>query len=176
MDSVLERVGELRRLPYYKREAVNAIEETYPSHAEGVMAVRQALTDFYQQQYPDLWTAEPELVEEGADVASRVYGRTVFPAMDTDYDGTSDISAVYAMAELPVTPRFEIVFGARYETTEIEVVPFNQEFGTVWKIVEVPAVDDQGNPTGGFPCVDSTRSVLHSASRYPHSQPPRTPG
>jgi hypothetical protein len=86
IDSVLERLASLRDLPYFKREAVKAIEDTYPSHPEGVVAVRERLTEFYKAGYPEMWSKNSDLIESAANEASRVYGRTVFPAMDTDWE------------------------------------------------------------------------------------------
>jgi len=86
VDTVLENLEELRDLPFYKRQAVKAIEETYPSHPEGMTGVRNALESFYSEEYPELWQERSDLVKLGADVASRVYGRTVFPAMNTGWE------------------------------------------------------------------------------------------
>jgi nitrate/TMAO reductase-like tetraheme cytochrome c subunit len=86
VDAVLENLEELRELPYYKRQAVKAIGETYPSHLEGVRGVRAAIETFYREEYPDLWNERSDLVERGAEVASMVYGRTVFPAMGTSWE------------------------------------------------------------------------------------------
>ena len=90
MDSVLETVPGFRELPYYKREAVRAIEGDYPSHPEGVAAVKDAVKSFYQNDYPDIWSAEQQLVERAADAAGRIYGRTVFPAMATNWETHSN--------------------------------------------------------------------------------------
>jgi nitrate/TMAO reductase-like tetraheme cytochrome c subunit len=86
IDGVLETYPEFRDLPYYKREAVKAIEDTYPSHAEGVIAVKERLIEFYKEDYPELWSQDSDLVTSAADVASRVYGRTVFPSMGTNWE------------------------------------------------------------------------------------------
>jgi hypothetical protein len=86
IDEVLEKMEEFRVLPYYKRKTVEAIEQTYPSHPEGVNGVRQAVIDYYRQEHPEVWSEGSELVERAADAAARVYGRTVFPAMGTDWE------------------------------------------------------------------------------------------
>jgi len=86
MDSVMERVPEFRELPYYKRESVKAIEGDYPSHPEGVTAVQQAIVSFYESGYPQIWANRKKVVERAAEAASRVYGRTVFPAMGTNWE------------------------------------------------------------------------------------------
>ena len=86
MDWIVDTHPELRDLPYYKREAVKAIEGDYESHAGGMEAVRIALTDFYSMNYPDLAAESRDLVARGADLAAQAYGKTVFPAMDTNWE------------------------------------------------------------------------------------------
>ncbi len=90
VDSVLETVPAIRKLPYFKREAVKAIQSDFPSHPEGVRAVNDTLVAFYQSEYPEVWAADQRLVEEGADAAARIYGRTVFPAMGTNWETHSN--------------------------------------------------------------------------------------
>jgi hypothetical protein len=86
VDSILEHTGELRQLPWYKREAVRAIQGDYPSHGEGVAAVRAAVLGFYRTEHPQVWADSASLVERGADAAAEVYGRTVFPDMKTTWE------------------------------------------------------------------------------------------
>ena len=86
VDSILERAGELRQLPWFKREAVRAIQGDYPSHSEGLRAVREAILDFYRSEYPEVWADRASLAEGGADAAAEIYGRTVFPRMKTNWE------------------------------------------------------------------------------------------
>ncbi len=86
IDWIIATHPELQALPYYKKTAVAAIEGKYPSHAEGMAAVRQAVVDFYAAEYPAILTEEAELVAKGAGLASQAYGKSVFPAMDTNWE------------------------------------------------------------------------------------------
>ncbi len=86
IDGILEENPELRRLPYYKRETVSAITGDYASHTDGIRQVREAVLAFYRSDHPELWRSDPDLVGHGADVAADIYGRTVFPAMKTDWE------------------------------------------------------------------------------------------
>lgn len=83
-DAVLQRLADLRSLPFYKREVVKAAAVPYGSHEAGVASVRAAISDFYAKAYPDLAKNQSALVARGADEAAQVYNRTVFPAMHTD--------------------------------------------------------------------------------------------
>lgn len=85
LDALLESQPELRGLPFFKREAKKAITAEYPTHDQGVEAVRSALIGFYREHEPDTWKDKKSLVEKGADEAAAVYGRTVFPEMKTDW-------------------------------------------------------------------------------------------
>jgi hypothetical protein len=90
VDSVLETEPEFRELPYYKREAVKAIQGDYPSHPEGVRAVNDAVVSFYASEHPEVWSSHRAVVERAAGEAARIYGRTVFPAMGTDWETHSN--------------------------------------------------------------------------------------
>jgi len=85
LDSVLERFPDFRSLPYYKREALAAVTAQYPGHDEGMKAVREAVAQFYREKYPDIARDKAALVKSAADEAAGVYGRSVFPAMKTDW-------------------------------------------------------------------------------------------
>lgn len=85
VDSIIAAHPELQALPYFKRQTVEAVGGEYASRAAGMAAVRQAIVDFYAVEYPDLALSRAELVTKGAKLASEVYGKSVFPAMQTDW-------------------------------------------------------------------------------------------
>lgn len=86
LDEELTARPELVELPYYKRRALEAIAEDYATHDAGMEAVRESLLRFYRSEYPEVWRDRPSVVEAGAEVAAQVYGRSVFPEMDTDWE------------------------------------------------------------------------------------------
>jgi hypothetical protein len=86
VDAILDDHPDLRELPYFKKQAVAAIKGDYPSHADGTKAVRQAVTDYYSTEHPDIAAAEGALIAKGADLAAQAYGKSVFPAMDTNWE------------------------------------------------------------------------------------------
>jgi len=86
IDWLLDTHPELVDLPYFKRQAIAAINGEYETQTAGVTAVREAIVEFYRTEYPDLASAEPELVQQGAESASQAYGKTVFPEMDTNWE------------------------------------------------------------------------------------------
>ncbi len=86
LDEALEARPELAALPYFKREALAAVEgDGYATHPEGVTAVREAVLGFYQREYPEVWRERKQVVESGAAAAARVYARSYFPEMLTSW-------------------------------------------------------------------------------------------
>ena len=74
---------------------------------------------------------------------------------DVDYTGDQTITAAYAMAELPLSPRVKLVAGARWETTSLDVIPTNEAFGRV----EIITIDENGNR--GIGQVDDDQAAAH---------------
>lgn len=85
LDEELTARPELVDLPFFKRRALEAIQGDYPTHDAGVQAVRDAVLHFYRSEYPEIWRGRQSVVETGAEVAAQVYGRSVFPEMETDW-------------------------------------------------------------------------------------------
>jgi len=90
MDWIIDTHPDLVDLPFYKRQAVAAINGEYDSHSAGMAAVQKAVADFYATEYPELAAEDPELVARGAEWAAQAYGKTVFPAMDTNWETHSN--------------------------------------------------------------------------------------
>jgi hypothetical protein len=86
VDWLLDTHPELRELPYFKREAVAAIEGQYDTHAAGMAAVRASVRAYYASAHTDLAQARGELVAKAADLAAQTYGKVVFPEMGTNWE------------------------------------------------------------------------------------------
>ncbi|HUF78686.1 MAG TPA: NapC/NirT family cytochrome c [Thermoanaerobaculia bacterium] len=86
LDQELAARPELVGLPYYKGQALAAIEGSYATREAGIEAVREAVLAYYRSSYPKVWAERTNLVETGAGVAAAVYARSVFPEMDTDWE------------------------------------------------------------------------------------------
>jgi len=86
LDGVLETHPDLRGLPFFKRVALKAVETEYPSHSEGVAAVRDAVLEYYRQEQPEVAATQSLTIEKGADEAARVYSRSFFPEMETSWE------------------------------------------------------------------------------------------
>ncbi len=49
---------------------------------------------------------------------------------DVDYDGDQEITAWYGMVDLPLTPMFDLIGGARFESTSVGIVNTPERFAT----------------------------------------------
>jgi outer membrane receptor protein involved in Fe transport len=77
----------------------------------------------FEGDFSDYWTAvfpsEDHPITDGP------------PFVDVDYSGKQEISAVYGMADVPLTDFLNVIGGARYESTQLEIVNI-AESDAVW--------------------------------------------
>ncbi len=85
LDSNLEAMPDLRNLPYFKKKALEALEQEYETRDGGMRQVEEAVLTFYRTDYPELWESRKTLIEQGARTAATTYGKTHFPEMKTDW-------------------------------------------------------------------------------------------
>ena len=83
IDAVMERHQDLVKLPFFKREALKAVQAKYPTHDGGMVEVKKAVEAFYAASYP---SAPKDTVQKGAEAAAEVYGRITFPEMNTNWE------------------------------------------------------------------------------------------
>jgi hypothetical protein len=72
-------------LPYVKREAVAALVGQYSSKDEAFEQIERRLTDFYQQQYPQVWEKERGKVTHAVEVVQQIYSQDFFPHMKENW-------------------------------------------------------------------------------------------
>ncbi len=90
LDTVLSNHADYRALPYYKKQALEAIKGDYGTHDGGMEAVTEKVIAYYQANHLELWQAKQDLVTRAAKAAADIYGRTVFPAMKTNWETHPD--------------------------------------------------------------------------------------
>lgn len=76
---------------------------------------------FYEGEWDDPWSANFPFENHLITASTR----------DVDYDGTVDVDALYAMAQLPLNESLEVVGGARFERTNISVIN-DAEIDATW--------------------------------------------
>ncbi len=72
-------------LPYIKREAVAALVKPYPDVESAMIGIREHLTTFYREKYPDIWEADRASVNLAVDRVRDIYRRNFFPQMQVDW-------------------------------------------------------------------------------------------
>jgi len=70
-----------RSLPFVKREGVRIIDAEFGSHEEARSAIGEALTAFYQENYPDIAAARSESITAAGAALGDIYASNVFPQM-----------------------------------------------------------------------------------------------
>lgn len=73
-------LGELSStLPFVKKKGVELLKTSYSSQEEAAAKLPMDLTDFYRQNYPDLFKARPEDIHQAGQSILAIYNRNVFP-------------------------------------------------------------------------------------------------
>jgi outer membrane receptor protein involved in Fe transport len=130
---------------YTQNSFTYAFPRQFGSSSIPAVAANTALSSYTVTAGQDLWT-DVFLDSNRIGLASNdppapnqlLWTLLALPGIDVDYTGDQTIEAVYAMAELPVTPSVRLIGGARWESTAIGVVPINQAFGRVEVITQDP--------------------------------------
>jgi hypothetical protein len=78
-----------RSLPFVKREALKLLSASYPTQEAGLKAMEN-LEEFYRSQYPGLYSDQRQAVERAVDVIQDIYGHTVFPDMNLNWQSYPD--------------------------------------------------------------------------------------
>jgi hypothetical protein len=71
-----------KNVPFIKREATAALNETYPSHQVADERIAQRLREFYRTNYNQFYMGRRQDVERAITGAQALYKRNVFPAMN----------------------------------------------------------------------------------------------
>jgi hypothetical protein len=74
-----------RSLPFFKREALKAVQADYPSTEAGHGAIKKALTDFYAASYKDLAASKKSEIEASGEEVAHLWETNVFPQMNIQW-------------------------------------------------------------------------------------------
>jgi len=66
-------------LPYIKKQSVELLKANYATGAEAAAKLPPALAAFYEQNYPDLYTARSQDIRQAGAAVLAIYNRNVFP-------------------------------------------------------------------------------------------------
>lgn len=73
-------------LPFVKAEAVTLLNERYESATAGMTAIENALSTFYQQEYPQIWADRATEVDQATTTLQTIFSQTQFPHMNVYWD------------------------------------------------------------------------------------------
>ena len=68
-----------------KKKALELLKQPYATQAAGADNISRSLLAYYQQSYPQIWTAQRQDVENAARDVQAIYQRNVFPEMKVDW-------------------------------------------------------------------------------------------
>ena len=85
VDVMLEAGRIDKTLPFVKREAVSALLRPYETVAEAEQGIRDSMTKFYQENYPDRMAGGGGAIETAIATVQTVYRRNNFPLMNVDW-------------------------------------------------------------------------------------------
>jgi hypothetical protein len=66
-------------LPYIKKEGVELLKASYATSEEANSKLPIALTNFYQQKYPDVYAKRSQDIAQAGQAVLAIYNRNVFP-------------------------------------------------------------------------------------------------
>ncbi|MEJ2494741.1 MAG: NapC/NirT family cytochrome c [Ignavibacteriaceae bacterium] len=81
----LGRIDE--KLPYIKSVAVDALESKYTTKEIGLDSIKISVDDFYQSNYPDIYTSKNSAIEKAINEIQKIYKRNYFPSMNVSWRG-----------------------------------------------------------------------------------------
>ena len=74
-----------RDLPYAKLESVMAIDQDYSSTQAAMDGIKEYLTDYYKENYPDVLANKGKEVDQAIHELQKIYQRSVFPEMKSSW-------------------------------------------------------------------------------------------
>jgi nitrate/TMAO reductase-like tetraheme cytochrome c subunit len=79
-----------RDLPFAKLESVRALDEDYASTADAMDGIREHMTEYYEENYPDVLKKKGKEVAQAVEELQKIYQRSVFPDMKSSWKAYPD--------------------------------------------------------------------------------------
>ena len=68
-------------LPFVHKEGLQLIQSKYSSQMDAAAKIKSGLEQFYQAQYPAIWSSQHDEIEQAASMLTTIYKQNVFPEM-----------------------------------------------------------------------------------------------
>ncbi len=72
-------------LPFVHKEGLALIKSDYPSQQDAASKITSGLGNFYRSQYPQVWSAQREQINQAAKTLVAIYCQNVFPFMKVSW-------------------------------------------------------------------------------------------
>lgn len=72
-------------LPYIRQEGLDLLNAEYQTVTEAHDSIAIKLTRFYEEEYPDFFKENPEMIKQAVYYLQTIYSENFFPEMKTDY-------------------------------------------------------------------------------------------
>lgn len=72
-------------LPFVKKQALAALQKTYPDRATARRGINEALENFYQARYPQVYAQNRKEIDDAILAVREIYARNVFPEMKVNW-------------------------------------------------------------------------------------------
>ncbi|MCE1229179.1 MAG: cytochrome C, partial [Firmicutes bacterium] len=82
LDKAIEAGRISHELPFIKKQALEALNATYPDQPTAAAQITAKLNDFYRTSYPDLYRDKKAMVDASVEAVKAIYLRNVFPSMN----------------------------------------------------------------------------------------------
>ena len=79
-----------RDLPYAKLKSVQALDQDYPSTPAAMDGIRKFMTNYYEEEYPDVLKTRAKEVAQAVSELQMIYKRSVFPEMKSSWAAYPD--------------------------------------------------------------------------------------
>jgi nitrate/TMAO reductase-like tetraheme cytochrome c subunit len=84
-------------LPFIHKQGLALLEAAYSSQEDATAKITAGIENFYQTQYPAVWSAQRSQIEQAASALSAIYSANVFPWMNVTW-GTHPNNAGHTTA------------------------------------------------------------------------------
>ncbi|MGC1296714.1 MAG: NapC/NirT family cytochrome c [Alloacidobacterium sp.] len=81
LNKAMAAVSPNASLPFVRKEGIALIKADYSSQEDAASKITAGLENFYQSQYPAVWSGKREQIDQAAGTLVRLYGENVFPFM-----------------------------------------------------------------------------------------------
>ena len=72
-------------LPYIRKVGLDVLNAKYSHRDEALAAISKGITDYYQQNYPDIASSRKTDLDNTIAALQQIYNDNFFPEMNTDY-------------------------------------------------------------------------------------------